>query len=234
VALDLGMSLFEWSAVKGLSRSEDDAVYGNTTDPRRALLHLDSLEIEAVFWLKDMGAFLESAAISRLFREVAQHFANTSNCFVMTGIDLKLPADIEHALVRYDLKTPSAEELGTVLDTSIASLRTRYQFEMHLSDDERDTILRIHLQQRNQPPESFDIPALVVATEGFSGAEIEQAVIGALYRALYAQQAPTPELMLDEITNTVPLPRTRAEDLAKLRAEAAGRFVPVHSVGTQL
>ena len=139
--LDLGMSLFEWSAAKGLSRSEDDAVYGNTTDPRRALLHLDSLEIEAVFWLKDIAAFLESAATSRLFREVAQRFANTSNCFVLTGIDVKLPGDIEHAVVRYDLKMPSAAELATVLDTSIASLRKRYQFEVHLSDDERGHLI---------------------------------------------------------------------------------------------
>lgn len=95
--------------------------------------------------------------------------------------------------------------------------------------DERDTILRIHLKQRNQVPEQFDIPTLVAATEGFSGAEIEQAVIGTLYRGLYAKTPASTELMLSEISNTVPLSRTRAEDLAKLRAEASGRFVPVYS-----
>ena len=99
--------------------------------------------------------------------------------------------------------------------------------------DERDTILRIHLKQRIQDPNAFDIAALVAATEGFSGAEIEQAVIAAMYRALHAQQAPATDLVLAEINHTVPLSRTRAEDLAKLRAEAAGRFVPVHSGAPQ-
>jgi len=94
---------------------------------------------------------------------------------------------------------------------------------------ERDTILRIHLGHRQQAPDAFDIAALVQATEGYSGAEIEQAVIGALYRALYARQPLTTELLLAEIGATVPLSRTRAEDLQKLRAEAAGRFVPVHA-----
>ena len=74
----------------------------------------------------------------------------------------------------------------------------------------------------------------MAATEGFSGAEIEQAVIAAMYRALHAQQDPNTELVLAEIQHTVPLSRTRAEDLARLRAEAAGRFVPVHSAAPQL
>jgi len=37
-------------------------------------------------------------------------------------------------------------------------------------------ILRIHLTKRNQCPQDLDMPALIAATEGFSGAEIEQAV----------------------------------------------------------
>ena len=461
-AADLCMPTFEWSAAQGLCKGKGGRpIDGRTTDPRHALAHLDSLEIEAVFWLKDMAPFLQEAATGRLFREVAQRFANTPSCMVLTGLEVKVPGDVEHAVVRYDLKMPTAAELNAVLDDSIKSLQRRHRFDVQLSaderghllnalsgmtinqarqaiagailddgrldiddyhvliqrkaeaiedagvleyypaadnafelggfdnlkqwlqraalgfseqaramnlqpprgilltgvqgcgkslaakaiarnwklpllkldagrlynkyigesdrnfrkatamaeslapvvlwideiekafaggtgsgdndggtsrrlfgafltwmqekkdtvfvvgtandlfrlppeflrkgrfdeiffvdlpqPDERDTILRIHLQQRNQSPERFDIPALVAVTEGFSGAEIEQAVIGALYRGLYAQTPASTELMLSEVANTVPLSRTRAEDLAKLRAEAAGRFVPVHS-----
>ncbi|MCB1063848.1 MAG: AAA family ATPase [Verrucomicrobiae bacterium] len=92
---------------------------------------------------------------------------------------------------------------------------------------ERHAIFGIHLKLRKQAPEHFDLPALVDASEGFSGAEIEQAIIATLYESLYQRQAPTTELLLRELQQTVPLSRTRAEDLARLRNEAKGRFVPV-------
>lgn len=95
---------------------------------------------------------------------------------------------------------------------------------------ERQHIFHIHLQRRKQEPQTFDPAALVAATDGFSGAEIEQAVIAALYESLFQRQPLTTELLLREIGRTVPLSLTRAEDLQRLRAEARGRFVPVTSV----
>jgi SpoVK/Ycf46/Vps4 family AAA+-type ATPase len=92
---------------------------------------------------------------------------------------------------------------------------------------ERDTIIRIHLRLRRQDPDRVDLGAVVAATGGFSGAEIEQAVIGALYRALHDQQALSTSLLLDEVRATVPLSVTRHEDVERLRAMAKGRFVPV-------
>jgi hypothetical protein len=60
-----------------------------------------------------------------------------------------------------------------------------------------------------------------------SGAEIEQAVIAALYRALHAKTELSTELLLSEIRETVPLSVTRREDVERLRELARGRFVPV-------
>ena len=64
------------------------------------------------------------------------------------------------------------------------------------------------------------------ASEGFSGSEIEQAVVAALYRALHRKQPLTTDLLLEEIY-TVPLSVTRSEDINQLRAMAQGRFVNV-------
>ncbi len=99
-------------------------------------------------------------------------------------------------------------------------------FFVDLPDDaERETILTIHLKLRNQNPQCFDMTALVLATDGFSGAEIEQAVISGLYRALYLKQPLSSELLIEEIKSTVPLSVSRREDLEELRAIAQERFV---------
>ncbi len=54
-------------------------------------------------------------------------------------------------------------------------------------------------------------------------------IIAALYETLYQQQTLTTETLPGEISRTVPLFRTIAEDLQRLWAEAAGKFVPVTS-----
>jgi len=92
---------------------------------------------------------------------------------------------------------------------------------------ERDDILRVHLNLRNQNPDLFDFPVLVEATEGFSGAEIEQVTIASLYRSLWADKSLDTELMLAEVRSTVPLSVARREDVQRLRAIAQERFVSV-------
>ena len=93
--------------------------------------------------------------------------------------------------------------------------------------EEREAIFVIHLRQRKQDPLRFDLLALVEASGGMSGAEIEQAVIAGLYRALHAKTPLSTELLLAEIRETVPLSVTRREDLERLRQLARERFVPV-------
>jgi SpoVK/Ycf46/Vps4 family AAA+-type ATPase len=92
---------------------------------------------------------------------------------------------------------------------------------------EREAILRIHLGLRKQDPAAFDLTLLAATADGFSGAELEQAVIAALLRALQLGQPLDTALLAAELEATVPLSRSRAEDVQRLRAWAAGRFVPV-------
>ena len=95
--------------------------------------------------------------------------------------------------------------------------------------DERRTIFEIHLRQRRQDPRVHQLDDLVLASEGMTGAEIEQIVISALYRALHEQRALDNSLLLREIDATVPLSVSRREDVARLRELARERFVPVSS-----
>ncbi len=92
---------------------------------------------------------------------------------------------------------------------------------------ERGTIFHIHLERRKQDPRAFDMASLVDASDGMSGAEIEQAVIASLYRTLYEKRPLDTEAILEELRSTVPLSVSRAEDIARLRKIARERFVPV-------
>jgi SpoVK/Ycf46/Vps4 family AAA+-type ATPase len=89
----------------------------------------------------------------------------------------------------------------------------------------RDEILRIHLSRRDLAPETFDMGALVALSDGFSGAELEQAVVSALYAAQARQQPVDQALLAHSLQSTSPLSVVMAEDLAALRAWAQGRTV---------
>lgn len=91
------------------------------------------------------------------------------------------------------------------------------------SDEERKEVFRIHLSKRGRDPGNFDLEPLVDASEDFSGAEIEQAVISALYDAFYAQHELCTEDALEALRQTVPLAKTMDEQINRLRSWAEGR-----------
>lgn len=88
---------------------------------------------------------------------------------------------------------------------------------------ERRAIFDIHVRRRRRDPASLDIGALVEASDGFSGAEIEQAIISALYDAFYTGGDLTTEGILASLRETVPLSRTMSERISALRGWANGR-----------
>ena len=88
---------------------------------------------------------------------------------------------------------------------------------------ERADIFRIHLVRRGRDPESFDVPALVEASHEFSGAEIEEAIISALYDAFHARSELTTDHVVAALAETVPLARTMDEHIGRLRTWADGR-----------
>ena len=90
----------------------------------------------------------------------------------------------------------------------------------------RASIFAIHLNSRQQQLPDCDIEALSAKTEGFSGAEIEQAVVAALYAAHSAGESLQSVHIIDEINATKPLSVVMAERVAALREWAAGRTVP--------
>lgn len=91
--------------------------------------------------------------------------------------------------------------------------------------DVRVALFAMHLKKRGRDPVSFDLAKLAAATDGFSGAEIEQAIAAGLYTAFSAKVQLSTAILLGEIHNTQPLSVTRAEDIQELREWAKSRAV---------
>ncbi len=92
-------------------------------------------------------------------------------------------------------------------------------------DEARRDIFFHHLQSREHAPDLFDLGQLVEASPGYSGAEIEAAIVGATYRAFAEDESLGTSNLLQELAATVPLSRSRAESIGVLRAWAASRAV---------
>ena len=90
---------------------------------------------------------------------------------------------------------------------------------------EREAIFAIHLRRRSHDASKFDLARLAAASEGFSGAEIEGAVVSALYTTFAADQPLGTDALLGELEATRPLSATMAERFAALREWAVERTV---------
>jgi SpoVK/Ycf46/Vps4 family AAA+-type ATPase len=90
----------------------------------------------------------------------------------------------------------------------------------------RAEVFRIHLAYRELDPAGYDLDELAMASEGFSGAEVEQVVVAALYAAAAEKARPAQEHLVAEIRATRPLAVLMAEKVAALRAWARERTVP--------
>lgn len=89
----------------------------------------------------------------------------------------------------------------------------------------RAEILAIHLRRRGLAPERMGMADLVSATDGFSGAEIEQGIVSCLYAAHAAGEEPDHRHLMTELRRTRPLSVLMAEQVSALRAWARSRTV---------
>jgi len=100
-------------------------------------------------------------------------------------------------------------------------------FFVDLPDEEtRKKIFEIHLTKRKRNPKEFDLAALSRASEGYSGAEIEQAVISGLHESFSTGDPLKTESIVAALRHSPPLSVTMRERIEDLREWAKGRCVP--------
>jgi ATP-dependent 26S proteasome regulatory subunit len=88
---------------------------------------------------------------------------------------------------------------------------------------ERIEIFQIHLKKRGRDPSRFDLDSLARSSDGFSGAEIEEAIISALFDAFSKQEELQTEYIKASLAETVPLSKTMSEEINRLKSWANGR-----------
>ena len=96
---------------------------------------------------------------------------------------------------------------------------------------ERKDVFKVHLKKRRaNGARDFDLDLLAKNTEGFSGAEIEQLIIDAMFAAFSERREFTSSDILQSITQTIPLSKTAKEKIDQLRHWAeSGRARPASS-----
>jgi len=91
-------------------------------------------------------------------------------------------------------------------------------FFVDLPDEiERRQIYAIHLARRNRDPKKFDLDELAMRSDGYSGAEIEQAVIAALFDAFSQHRDLADADIVTALAETVPLSKTMEHEIGALR-----------------
>jgi AAA+ superfamily predicted ATPase len=94
------------------------------------------------------------------------------------------------------------------------------------NEAERRAVFSIHLQKRRRQPDKFDLDTLARRSDGFSGAEIEQAIVSGLFDAFSADTDLDTAMLMTSLAETVPLSKTMSESLDRLRTWAQGRARP--------
>jgi len=94
------------------------------------------------------------------------------------------------------------------------------------NSEERQDIFNIHLTKRRSDISRFDLEQLAKVSDGFSGAEIEQALIAAMYEAFAQDREFTQLDIIAAIKATLPLSRTMTEQVTALRDWARQRARP--------
>ena len=95
---------------------------------------------------------------------------------------------------------------------------------------ERAEIFDIHIRNYNRDPRQFDSKLMVQHAEGFSGAEIEQAIISALHDSYFENRELTTEDVIHNLQITVPLSQTMEKRVKALQEWAIPRARPVSSL----
>ena len=192
----------------------------------------------------DMGALYNKyhGETERNLRETLQLADNVAPCVLWMD-------EIEKSIGQSDTEGISQRVLGTLL-TWMAE-RTSQVFIVATSNDisslppelirkgrmdeiffidlpnenDRESIVKIHLDKRDLSLDEKGIIAIASATEGFTGAEIEQVIVSALYSAKTKKENINSNHILKVIANTLPIAVTRAEEIDALRQWANNRAV---------
>lgn len=139
-----GKKMYQWTVTQGMVQnplSRDDA----TREPLAALDFVLESRDQAVFVLKDFHAFLSDTAIVRRLRDLVYALKTSYKTLILVSPVLKLPPELEKEITVVDYALPTLEDLGTLLDSIIESVRANPQVKTEMTTEEREQVLQAAL-----------------------------------------------------------------------------------------
>jgi len=176
---------------------------GESEERTRRALHLAETVAPCVVWIDEMEkglshGGLDSGTSTRVFGSILTWMQEkTAPCFVVA----------------------TANDIASLPPELLRKGRFDEIFFLDLpTQEERREILTVHLRKRSRLPADFDLETLSAACEGYVGAEIEQAIIDAMYIGFNDDQREfTSQDILDAIRRQVPLSISQRETIEMLR-----------------
>src|SRR5690349_7915506 len=138
-AADLTVPLFEWSVTTGFRRGHGSTV-GDTFEALAVLRHIQDLNMDAIYLLKDLARHLTKPETCRALRKLTDKLTHTRSAIILTGEPIELPRDIDALAVRFDLKLPDEDERREAIRGVVDSMKARQPVRVDLS---REDVVRL-------------------------------------------------------------------------------------------
>ncbi len=204
------------------------SLVGESEERARRALRLAETVAPCVVWIDEMEKALshgglDSGTSTRVFGTILTWMQEkTAPCFVVA----------------------TANDISSLPPELLRKGRFDEIFFLDLpTQEEREAIFAVHLRKRKRLPQDFDLHLLAQQSAGYVGAEIEQAIIDAMYVGFDAGRDITTQDILEALKRQVPLSVSQRERIEALRAwlmegrarsasfresrEAQQRFVPI-------
>lgn len=141
-ALQLGMELEKWTSASGIKNKHQTSQILDTNNPSGLFSYMKRREGEVVYLLKDLHCFLDDPVLVRKFRELLYQFRQTRSSIFLTGLDIKLPPEIQSSALFYELKKPSQAELKKLLESMRFSLQEKHKTAYQITSQQEKLLLQ--------------------------------------------------------------------------------------------
>jgi len=175
---------------------------GESEERTRRALHVAETVAPCVVWIDEMEKALahgvsDSGASTRVFGTILTWMQEKqAPCFVVA----------------------TANDISSMPPELLRKGRFDEVFFLDLPNlQEREEILTVHIRKRNRLPQDYDVPRLAKTADGYVGAEIEQAIIDAMYFGFNENREFTTDDILKAMQQLVPLSVSQRESVAALR-----------------
>ncbi len=190
-----------------------DGIQGSPEECLRKVLKTAEASAPCVLWIDEIEAGIANASQKSLGGSASRILA----AFLTWMQEKMSPVFIGATANNIELLPPEILRKGRFDELFYVELP---------NDSEREEIIKIHLARRSVPINIMNsYKDVVKITEGFNGAEIEQGIIGGIFRAFSDKRPLTQHDIQVALESIVPLSTTMKEDIKKLERWAFNRAV---------